>query len=82
MANMRVSGEMKSRELEIKRCYFPGIKISMDCDDCGKSMERDLGDDYESHPMVGVPMEFNFYCQSCDHESFGKGQIDIVIKAL
>lgn len=45
----------------IKRCYFPGMKIKIDCPNCGKIMKREFDNEYISYPELGKN-EIGFVC--------------------
>lgn len=40
-------------EIEVKRFYLPGVKITSTCPDCGSPVTRDLARDYLSYPTIG-----------------------------
>ena len=45
----------------IKRCYFPGMKIEIECPNCGKKLVRDFDDTYIRYPNLGLNV-VNFIC--------------------
>lgn len=52
----------------IKRFYVPGITVRTACPHCGLPWERNLDDRYLSHPTLGEPFDFRFYCDHCNEE--------------
>lgn len=52
----------------VKRCFFNGAVVKLDCPKCGTVMVRDFSYAYLSYPRVGKEMSFPFYCRECDAE--------------
>lgn len=50
--------------IEVKRLYFPGLKVFAKCPECGDAAVRDFGDNYLSYPEVGTPIKVYFSCQN------------------
>jgi hypothetical protein len=66
---MQVQGTVKPGiELEIKRCYLPGVSLEGTCPKCGAPYARDCEDDYLSYPTVNEPFKETCYCAKCQHE--------------
>ena len=60
-------GDLSNVIGDIKRCYIDGVIITKKCPNCGKDVEKDLGDDYISYPAADEVL--HFYCwDGCDHE--------------
>ena len=62
---MEIKGNIKIRELSIKRFYFEGLEIISTCPKC-KSEHHFNG--YVSYPSVGYKEKMYFYCPACDLE--------------
>ena len=58
----------KGDELDCKRFRIPGVRIESDCPNCGVERTVDLTEHYLSYPKLGVPENFDLYCDECDHE--------------
>lgn len=71
-ATTRVEGTARG-ELDVKRCYLPGLTIRSQCSQCpkcGAAYAADLSDQYLSYPKVGEPEGWGCYCSKddCGHE--------------
>lgn len=49
-------------ELNIKRCYLPGMAIEATCPECGRRVTDNLGGRYLSYPTVGEWVTHDMYC--------------------
>ena len=69
MSKVQSSEEIKyTGQLDIKRLYLPGVKISRNCPECGSEIVWNGSNQYLSYPMVGEPEQFYLYCEDCDRE--------------
>jgi hypothetical protein len=60
--NVEISG--------IKRCYVDA-QIKINCPQCKSELICDLGDQYLSHPEIGIQDQGGAYCDKCeDHVMF------------
>lgn len=50
----------------IKRCYAKGAVASIKCPTCGNDIERDLGGDYLSYPVIGEEIDLSIICFDCE----------------
>lgn len=66
MSRMRLEGKIGEVELNIKRCYLPGVVLKGGCPVCGKPYTRDLGRDYLSHPVANTTNDIYCYCDGED----------------
>lgn len=63
-----------------KRTYLGGVVYEHECSKCGTKLKRDFGDDYLSHPEVGVSEKFSIYCYKCDDEDvIGKIKVELKV---
>lgn len=79
-------GSVEAVELEIKRCYLPGVRLSSLCPHCGEEITKDLGDEYLSYPKVGEVIKMPFYHEYnnedewADHEWFESIVLDLTVR--
>ena len=76
---IKIEGVCNGIELD-KRFYLPGVVLSDECPKCKEIVEKDLGDDYLSYPVVGKPYTIDLYCEPCDHYWVGKVLVEVTIK--
>ena len=50
----------------IKRCYFPGIVIDINCPNCGDKMTMDFGHNYIQYKETGENLIW-FDCEKCNN---------------
>jgi len=64
---MKIEGTF-SGELDIKRCYLPGVTLTDTCKKCGHEVTNDYESEYLSYPKVGTPTEISLYCPTCNFD--------------
>ena len=64
---MKVTGKPEG-ELDIKRCYLPGVVLEGPCPKCGEPVVKDFEEDYLSYPNVNEPVEATCFCGECGHK--------------
>jgi len=62
---MKIEGKVTG-EVDYKRFYLPGLKITAQCPVCKKDLLFDGDHDYISYPKLGSPSVVYFYCEACD----------------
>lgn len=63
---MQIKGKAEGR-VDCKRFYLPGITVSDDCPNCGKTVINDMDNEYFAYPRIGKPIPLHFWC-GCDEE--------------
>lgn len=76
---MKITGTIKG-ELDIKRCYLPGLKISQKCPHCSSEVKFDGDYEYIGFPDAGVPFQLTMYCRECNHD--WEETIQIIIRVV
>lgn len=64
---MRILGKCTDFELDHKHFYLPGVRLSDECPNCGKTTEINLAEDCLSYPRIGEPTPVYFRC-GCGQE--------------
>jgi len=59
-----IKGRMQG-ELEVKRFYLDGLKVTYRCPKCYLVHNYD---DYLSNPPINKVFDMEFYCDNCEHE--------------
>jgi len=73
---MKIEGELTGN-LEIKRFYLEGLKITEKCPKCGKEI---IHKTCLSYPEINGIEQIWFVCEDCDDYNFGKRiQVNISI---
>lgn len=67
-ATAKITSRATSFELDVKRFYLPGTKVSAPCPECKKTVTDDLGVSHLSYPHANKKFDHTLYCQSCSHE--------------
>lgn len=62
---MKIEGNGKAFEIDVKRFYLP-LKVTTKCPHCGREVTRNFEDYYLSYPTVNVPMDINFMHETDD----------------
>lgn len=61
IGTVTVETDTESYEIGVKRFYIPGTVLKSKCPQCGKKVEKDLGDDYLSYPATNTPIHVSMY---------------------
>ena len=64
---MKIIGKMKSEEVDVKRFYLPGVKLTGACPKCAKKCVSDFENEYLSYPTAEKAFDFDCCCK-CGHE--------------
>lgn len=78
---MKIEGKVIA-ETDVKRFYLPGIKLIHQCPECEEEQIWNGSSDYLSYPYIGKPIDFDFYCQHCDHEWTHRILLDLSVKEV
>lgn len=67
---MKIVGKLAGK-MECKRFLLNGVKVLFKCPECGCA-GYDCGEpegySYLSYPKMNKPMDYDFYCDECEHE--------------
>ncbi len=55
-------------EIDVKRFYIPGTKLTGECPKCGAKVAIDFGNEYLSYPSANEDFVYTTYCHKCEHE--------------
>lgn len=72
---MQISGKPIG-ELEDKRVYLTGVRITGDCPACKREIKYDLEKHPISYPTMNKKFKFFLYCNDCSHE----WSFDVILK--
>lgn len=75
---------VESDEIEIdeKRFYLPGVKLTHECSKCGHLIELDFSTDYLMEPTANVPFQQYLYCDECDEEQYVSLRLNISLEVV
>lgn len=62
--NVKISGKPEG-QIDIKRLYLPGVKVTGKCD-CGKELVRDFALSCLHYPVMNEPFDVYLYCEDCN----------------
>lgn len=75
---VRIEGKLNG-EIDVKRFYLEGIKMTSKCPKCGKEAIFDGDSDYLSYPKANEIDTVCFYCGNCDDDWLEKIKLKISI---
>jgi hypothetical protein len=80
---MRVEGTATG-ELDVKRCYLPGVVLRSQCPKCSADYAEDMAHHYLSYPKVGKPEAYGCYCrnEACGHEWEVMLRLDVTLSVV
>lgn len=80
---IKFTGKPKG-ELDLKRCYLPGVKTTYTCPahDCGHTWKEDFDGDNFGYPVMNKKMDLYCQCPECDLEWEEKVIFNVSIEAL
>ena len=64
---MKIEGRPKG-ELEDKRVYLKGVKLTGRCPKCQRSVKIDMAKHPISYPVMNQPFKYGLWCEVCGHE--------------
>ena len=64
---MKIDGLPKG-ELEDKRVYLAGVRITDKCPGCKRTIKIDMAKHPISYPNMNKPFKYGMWCEVCGHE--------------
>ncbi|MEN8907859.1 MAG: hypothetical protein ABF289_18055 [Clostridiales bacterium] len=74
---MNIKKNIVKGEIEVKRFYLEGVKLSAPCPKCKKVIQFD-NSQYISYPKLNKKEIINIFCEKCD--DFFEVEIKLILK--
>ena len=79
---VKLIGEVKPFEIDVKRFYLECEKIEWKCTKCNTENVLNLSHDYLSYPTANEQMNIDVICEECNTDFEIKSKLNVYIELI